>query len=87
MLCLGASGLDFSFASYKFHQKADLPVDSNQRLKKLRKLTWPVDIRSFLGANRIKGLPFPASFLLANFSFRFDKAKFLHNLHDVKFKG
>lgn len=33
MLCLVASGLDFSFASYRFNQKADLPVDTNPKLK------------------------------------------------------
>lgn len=33
MLCLVASGLDFSVASYRFNQKADLPVDTNPKLK------------------------------------------------------
>lgn len=33
MLWLVASGLDFFFASYRFNQKADLPVDTNPKIK------------------------------------------------------
>lgn len=35
MLSLGTSGLDFSFASYRFNQKADLPVETKPELKNI----------------------------------------------------